>query len=80
MELTKDKLLAFWKIRKQIFADEKNAHIIKRYETTKHLFNEILKIHLVIDEQSVKINDKQVVIDGHCPSLSYSAGSRFLGI
>lgn len=73
MELTKDKLLAFWKIRKQLFANEKNAQIIKRYETTKLLFQEILKIHLIIEEQSVKINDKKVLIDGLCPSLNYFA-------
>lgn len=71
MEISKDKLLAFWKIRKQIFSDERNARIVKRYEAIKMLFQDILNTRVSIAEQAVVVNGQQVLLDGKDPSLNY---------
>lgn len=41
MRLTKEKLIALWKIRKQIFNNPINASIINRYNEVASLFKEI---------------------------------------
>ena len=60
MRLTKEKLLAAWRIRKQLFGDPANEQIIKRYEEVSSLFEEIDRCALSFDE-----NDGFYKLDGH---------------
>lgn len=41
MRLTKEKLLASWKVRKQLFSAPYNEFIINRFEAIQKLFHEI---------------------------------------
>ena len=59
MRLTKEKLLAAWRIRKQIFGDPANKQVIKRYEEVSALFKEIDRCALSFDE-----NDGCYKLDG----------------
>lgn len=60
MNLTKEKLIALWNNRTQIFKNETNRYIIKRFENIENLFSEILK-----DGRKITFDDNhQAKIDG----------------
>ena len=65
MRLTKDKLLAAWRIRKQIFSEPANEYIIKRFDYVKKLFNEINEGICYINGNQLKFSD------GSSPSTNY---------
>lgn len=74
MRLTQEKLLAAWKMRKQIFNEPANEHIIKRFEMVQDLFNTIISFqyHYDTERKVFCLNGKDVVfLDGSLPSTNY---------
>lgn len=72
MRLTKEKLVAFWRIRKQIFENDNNKYIIERYKMIKQLFNEIENKKVEFKGDSIFINNNEVKFkSGNKPSLKY---------
>ena len=72
MRLTKEKLIALWKIRKQIFNNPINANIINRYKDVASLFNEIANCKISFDKEKhiYALNDTEIVLkDGTNPSV-----------
>lgn len=52
MRLTKEKLIALWRIRKQIFNNPINKKIKDRYEEVASLFKEIADCNISFDEEA----------------------------
>ena len=74
MRLTKEKLLATWRMRKQIFNDSKNEYIINRFNEVHELFKKIFQMDISYDDvrNVYIINGKDVVfMDGSSPSTNY---------
>lgn len=72
MRLTKEKLIALWKIRKQIFNNPINASIINRYNEVASLFKEIADCNISFDEENqiYILNGTEIVLkDGAKPSV-----------
>ena len=72
MRLTKEKLLAAWRIRKQILSSPTNERIIRRHIEISSLFNEIIKSSITFNEetQTYTYNDNDVIFkDGSKPSV-----------
>lgn len=72
--LTSEKLLDFWRNRKQYFQAENNKWIIDRYNFISALFKEMLeaRIEYSQDNKSVIVNGEKVIDkDGGAPSLNY---------
>ena len=72
--LTHEKLLDFWRNRKQYFQAENNKWIVDRYEFLSALFKEMLemKVEYSDDNTSVSVNGVTVLDkDGKSPSLDY---------
>lgn len=63
MNLTKEKLLAAWRNRENLFSEEKNRAICDRYEAVKELFK----------ETEARLPDNIPFKDGRLPSTSYFA-------
>ena len=64
MRLTKEKLIALWKIREQIFNNPINASIIKRYKEVASLFKEIADCNISFDEEAkvYTLKDRKSVV------------------
>lgn len=74
MRLTQEKLLAAWKMRKQIFNEPTNEYIIKRFKMVRDLFETIVLLQCSYDsERNVFcIKGKDVAFsDGNYPSTNY---------
>lgn len=74
MRLTKEKLVTFWRIRKQIFNDPRNTQIIKRYDEVASLFKSIIECEISYDsEHNTYVLDGIPIIlkDGTKPSIDY---------
>ena len=74
MRLTQEKLLAAWKMRKQIFNEPANEHILKRFEMVQDLFKAINSLRYDYDSERkvFSFNGKEVVfLDGNYPSTNY---------
>lgn len=72
MRLTKEKLIALWKIREQIFNNPINASIIKRYKEVASLFKEIADCNISFDEEAkvYTLNGTEIILkDGTYPSV-----------
>ena len=72
MRLTKEKLIALWKIREQIFNDPINEDIKKRYEWVASLFNKIKDCEISFDEKEkvYTLNGTKILFkDGTHPSV-----------
>lgn len=72
MRLTKEKLIALWRIRKQIFNNPINANIINRYEEVASLFNEIANCKISFDKEKhiyILKYTEIVLKDGTNPSV-----------
>lgn len=72
MRLTKEKLIALWRIRKQIFNNPINANIVNRYKEVASLFNEIEKCEISFDKKKhiCILNGTEIVLkDGTYPSV-----------
>lgn len=77
MNLTKEKLIALWKNREQIFDNESNKYIIERFGKNEELFSEILKDECKItyeEESHAKINGEYVTFNNkEFPATNYFA-------
>lgn len=74
MRLTKEKLLAAWKIRKQIFENPANSEIINRYNYVLSLFKAIKDCELTYNEEIgvYTLNGNNIILnDGNKPSTEY---------
>lgn len=72
MRLTKEKLLAAWRIREQIFHDSVNQYILDRYKTIRSIFDSLSEYSVTFDDDSCYVNDKELHFkDGKDPSLDY---------
>ena len=73
MRLTKEKLLASWKVRKQLFSAPYNEFIINRFEAIQKLFHEIELFDVSFDEDGgCLINGKELfLVNGDKPSTNY---------
>lgn len=74
MRLTKEKLLAAWKIRKQIFENPANSEIINRYNYVLSLFKTIKDCELTYNEDInvYELNGNKIILnDGNNPSTEY---------
>ena len=72
MRLTKEKLIALWKNREQIFNNPINASIIKRYKEVASLFKEIADCNISFDEEAkvYTLNGTEIILkDGTYPSV-----------
>lgn len=72
MRLTKEKLIALWKIREHIFDNPINANIINRYKEVASLFKEIADCNISFDEETkvYTLNGTEIVLkDGTKPSV-----------
>ncbi len=73
MRLTKEKLLASWRVRKQLFTASFNEPIIKRFEAVNKLFHDIAKYDISFDDEGhCFINEKELLFkNGNRPSTCY---------
>lgn len=79
MNLTKERLLCLWNNREQIFKDNKNAELVKRFNAVGELFEEIEKRKITYDVASGEVKIDEVVLkktvdkkdDDKNPSLEY---------
>lgn len=72
MRLTKEKLIALWNIRKQIFNNPINSKIISRYNEVASLFQEIRDCVLSFNEETnvYTLNGTEIILrDGGHPSV-----------
>ena len=72
MRLTKEKLIALWNIRKQIFNNPINSKIISRYNEVASLFQEIKDCEISFNEETnvYTLNGTEIVLkDGGHPSV-----------
>lgn len=72
MRLTKEKLIALWRIRKQIFNNPINKKIKDRYEEVASLFKEIADCNISFDEEAkvYTLNGTEIILkDGTYPSV-----------
>ena len=72
MRLTKEKLIALWNIRKQIFNNPINSKIISRYNEVASLFQEIRDCDLSVNEETnvYTLNGTEIIFkDGEHPSV-----------
>ena len=72
MRLTKEKLIALWNIRKQIFNNPINSKIISRYNEVASLFQEIRDCDLSVNEETnvYTLNGTEIIFkDGGHPSV-----------
>lgn len=72
MRLTKEKLIALWNIRKQIFNNPINSKIISRYNEVASLFQEIRDCEISFNEETnvYTLNGTEIVLkDGGHPSV-----------
>ena len=71
MRLTPEKILAIWRIRKQIINNPVNAHIISRYNEVSALFKKIIEcdFHFDSESQTYILNGNPIVMkNGKKPS------------
>ena len=71
MRLTPEKILAIWRIRKQIINNPVNAHIIGRYNEVSALFKKIIEcdFHFDSESQTYILNGNPIVMkNGEKPS------------
>lgn len=74
MNLTKDKLISFWRRRKDIFAHPDNRRIIDRFKFVSDLFEDYSKIEIIVKDKCVTIDSKQLSFaNGVTPSTNYFA-------
>jgi len=72
MNLTKEKLVSLWRMRKSIFENPDNRAISERFDFIKETFNIILSHEIVYKGDAVYMDGKQIVKeDGSSPSLHY---------
>jgi len=74
MRLTKEKLIAAWRIRKRFFNDPANNAIIDRFNKVNDLFQRIITLQLSYDEIAgvFQINNKDLCFKtGEKPSTKY---------
>lgn len=72
MNLTKEKLLALWRMRKTIFENPDNSYISNRYRFVKVLFEEMLGHSIRYKDNAVFIDGEQLLmVGGEAPSLHY---------
>ena len=72
MNLTKEKLVSLWRMRKSIFENPDNSAISKRFDFIKNTFESILSHKIVYKDDAVFMDGKQIVMeDGTVPSLHY---------
>lgn len=74
MILTPEKLLAIWRIRKQVFNEPSNEYIINRFNKIKELFETIGSFQITIDDTShtYRLNGQEITFsDGGHPSTNY---------
>lgn len=73
MNLTKEKLQSLWKIRNQIFQDEKNKIYIERFKRINELFDKILNT-------KIEISNNTILIENNTISTKISANTDYFGI
>lgn len=56
MRLTKEKLVALWKYREQVFNNPINSNIIIRYKQVAALFKKIKECNISFDEKQMYIH------------------------
>lgn len=71
MNLTKEKLIALWKDKEDIFAKKENVFIISRYKKISKLFNTILKCNYKETDDAITIDEETILIDNRQPSRKY---------
>lgn len=72
MNLTKEKLVSLWRMRKSIFDNQDNSSISKRFDFIKKTFEDILSHEVVYKDESVYVDGKEVIMEGNYkPSLHY---------
>ncbi len=72
MNLTKEKLVSLWRMRKSIFENPDNSAISKRFDFIKNTFESIVSHEIVYKDDAVIMDGKQIVMsDGSAPSLHY---------
>ncbi len=59
MNLTAEKLIALWKIKDQLFKNERNKNVIERFDVLVGLFDYILNCKIEVNDET-----KQVFVDG----------------
>lgn len=71
MNLTKEKLIALWKDKEDIFAKKENVFIISRYKKISELFDTILKCNYKETDDAITIDEETILIDNRQPSRNY---------
>ncbi len=72
MNLTKEKIVALWRMRKSIFSNPENEAISGRFDFIKNTFNEMCKHKIRYEGDSVFLDDEQILMaDGSAPSTHY---------
>lgn len=72
MNLTKEKLIALWKDRTEIFAKKENDYIVNRYKMIGKLFDDILNFKYEETYDAITIDGEKVLIDNiRQPSRNY---------
>lgn len=72
MNLTKEKLVSLWRMRKSIFENQDNSAISERFDFVKKTFDNILSHRIEYKEDKVYIDGQQIVMEGgKLPSLHY---------
>ena len=74
MNLTKEKLVALWNKRKEIFEESENKNLVERFNKIDRLFDEFQTITVEVDENQNKVvvqragdeNDKLEIKDIDC--------------
>lgn len=89
MILTRNKLIALWKKRKEIFEDDKNRDYVERFKKVNQLFDKILETKVEINDDVILVNDKNILVDASkslsktyfgCFDDGYTAGKALQGI
>ena len=72
MNLTKEKLVSLWRMRKTIFNNPDNSEICHRFDFIKKTFEDIMSHEVVYKDGAVFIDGEQILMDdGSAPSLHY---------
>lgn len=72
MNLTKEKLVSLWRMRKTIFNNPDNSEICHRFDFIKKTFEDIMSHEVVYKDGAVFMDGEQILMDdGSAPSLHY---------
>lgn len=72
MNLTKEKLVSLWRMRKTIFENQDNKAISERFDFVKDTFDSVISHEIEYKEGGVYMDDNQILTkEGNRPSLHF---------